>query len=1100
LEVTGGAVHVLERRDAALLAWLALEGPTPRERVMRLIWPECTTLRAANNNLRQRVFRLHNAIGQGVVAGGKALSLADGIAHDLDGVEQRLVDDPNAGAGDVLGVFDYDDCEELAIWMRAVRARWRATRRQALEDVVHRLESDGHIEAALRYAERLVVDEPTLESALRRLMRLHHLRGDRSAAIAAYERFRALLARDVGAAPEPQTCALLRKIETVSAPSAAPAPRLVTVLRPPRLVGRDVEWATIEAAVAAQHSVLVCGEAGIGKTRLLTDFATHHGQALSVGARADDVNDPYALIARLLRAARAGCKVPLAAWAQTELARLLPELGPMAAGRLEPLRLRQAIIHALTLSQAAGTQLIVADDLHYADAASIELLPALVSAEDTAELCWLLGARPSELPPALADWSSQAAGERIQTVVVRSLDGQGVRALLEALALPGVDASALGPALLQHTGGNPLFILETLRALLARGFAAVEVGVGQLPLPAGVSELIARRLQQLSEPAMALAHVAALAGQDFSAALAAQLLDRPAIDLAEPWNELEAADVLRGDAFAHDLVLEAAMSLTPEGLAQRLHRGIAEYLAAHGGRPARVAQHWYEASEWQRAGASYLQAADEALTASRRGDEAGLLGLAIECFERDGDRRRQFDCSYRCCEAAFHVEDMNRVKALVGSMLGLAEGDAEHALARVMEATESNVLFRAAEAEAAASKACALARRAGSKTLQLRATQQLANAWARLGRADSAIALMEPMLAELDHISDSPLRCSVLSDFAFLLEYADRRTEAIAWRDRLIALATADEDWSAVHVALGDQAISHYYLGHLEQSTAQFEQGRRLRERLGAGKGWSAMDDMGLAGNLRELGRYAEALALYDRASKALERGGFEVWTRVAESDRAVCFLQLGQTQRAMRLLSEPAPDASPFVRIYHYTTRARLERMRGASAHELLEKALELATAAGGHTYVRLKLETELCLELDPADGARRLESLVAESDRRQYLALKRMAMLYRADCLRRSGQVAEGALVARQVALSFADLAPAVIYAGDHWWITFQALDAGGDTPGADEALDRGARWINEAALPHVPAEFRDSFLDRNPTNRAILTTATRRSRRPC
>jgi hypothetical protein len=70
-------------------------------------------------------------------------------------------------------------------------------------------------------------------------------------------------------------------------------------------------------------------------------------------------------------------------------------------------------------------------------------------------------------------------------------------------------------------------------------------------------------------------------------------------------------------------------------------------------------------------------------------------------------------------------------------------------------------------------------------------------------------------------------------------------------------------------------------------------------------------------------------------------------------------------------------------------------------------------------------------------------------------------------------------------------------VIYAGDQWWLLFQALDAGGDRAGAEEALRRGVHWINETALPHVPAEFRDSFLNRNPTNRAILTTAGRRLR---
>jgi DNA-binding SARP family transcriptional activator len=132
--------------------------------VVRLILPECGTHRAGNNNLRQRVFRLHKAVGQSVVVGRETVRLVDGIAHDLEGVEQSLADEPDACVGDVLGVFDYSDCEELASWMYAVRTRWRATRREALDKVVRRLESSGQVDQALRYAERLT-EEPTFEPA-----------------------------------------------------------------------------------------------------------------------------------------------------------------------------------------------------------------------------------------------------------------------------------------------------------------------------------------------------------------------------------------------------------------------------------------------------------------------------------------------------------------------------------------------------------------------------------------------------------------------------------------------------------------------------------------------------------------------------------------------------------------------------------------------------------------------------------------------------------------------------------------------------------------------------------------------------------------------
>jgi tetratricopeptide (TPR) repeat protein len=454
-----------------------------------------------------------------------------------------------------------------------------------------------------------------------------------------------------------------------------------------------------------------------------------------------------------------------------------------------------------------------------------------------------------------------------------------------------------------------------------------------------------------------------------------------------------------------------------------------------------------------------------------------------------------FECTYRCCEAAFYVEHMERVKALVAALLRLAANDAEQAMAHIMQAAEANVLFRATEAESAAHRGLEFARRSGSGLLELRAMQQLAGALARLGRADEGVALMQPLLAGLEQSADAATQRAFLSDYALVLDYANRRADALAVRERVIALATAEEDWSTVHVTLTDQAISSYYLGELEQSTAQYERARSLKERLGAGKGWSAMDDMALAGDLSDLGRYAEALALYEVALTALRRGGFEVWIALTECDLAVTWLHLGQMQRAAHLVQEPRADASPFVRLYYHATCARLQRARQASAREQLQRAIEVAAVAGGRDYLRLKLNTELNREVDPAAGARTLESIAAEAGRRQYFGLQRVALLYRCDCLRRAGVSAEACALAHDVSAAFAQIAPVIVYAGDVWWLLFQAFDAGGDAAAADAALRRGVHWINEVALPNVPAEFRDSFLNRNLTNRALVTAASRR-----
>jgi len=188
------------------------------------------------------------------------------------------------------------------------------------------------------------------------------------------------------------------------------------------------------------------------------------------------------------------------------------------------------------------------------------------------------------------------------------LDEAGIAALVTSLALPGLDAAALAAPLLRHTGGNPLFLLETRKDLVLAG----GTGPGALPQPTTVGVLIERRLRALSQTALALARVAALAGVDFSISLAETVLHKPALELVEAWLELQQAQVLAGERFAHDLVLDAVNRAVPETIARHVHAAIAEVLAAGGSEPARLAEHWRAAQRWANAADSFAQAAARA--------------------------------------------------------------------------------------------------------------------------------------------------------------------------------------------------------------------------------------------------------------------------------------------------------------------------------------------------------------------------------------------------------------------------------------------------------------------------------------------------------
>jgi DNA-binding SARP family transcriptional activator/tetratricopeptide (TPR) repeat protein len=1098
LLLADGSAHALERKDAALLALLAVDGATPRGKAASLLWPDVDD-DAARNNLRQRLHRLRKRATRDVaVSANDVLRLADDVVHDLTGLQARLADDAATGTGDLLGTFDYEDCDDLNEWIAIAREQWRAARRNALAEIASRLETEGHIALALQYAERLVTDDPLLEHAHRRLMRLHYLRGDRAAALAAFARCREVLVRHLKAQPARETLELARLVEASGAlPVPVAPPRPVAVLRPPRLVGRDTDWRLLQQAWEQERIALVVGEPGIGKTRLLTDFASAQQAVLITGARPGDARVPYALLARLLRAALQWQTLAFEPWVRDELARLLPELGAAPSDRLEPVRLQRAAADAISSWQQAGLQAIVIDDLHFADDASLEAVLTLIGAERGATWRWLLGVRANEQPTQLAEWRRLADPEVFVEVQLAPLDAAAIEALLESLALPDFAPRVWAEPLARHTGGNPLFILETLNALLAQEATRLTGTVANLPAPGSVGQLIERRLGQLSAPALRLARVAALAGQDFSVELAAQVLGTHPLDLTEAWRELETAQVIRDDAFAHDLIFEATLRSIPAPIARLLHREIAHYLDAHAGPATRVAQHWVEAQEWPRAAVALVAAANAALETSRRDDELRLLEAAVAAFERCGEPARQFDCANRAFDAALHAGDMKRVADWVALLQRLAQSDAQRARAWVAEALAHNVVHRTAEAVRAATRALEEANRAGEVELEISAKQQLANAMARQGRAGDAIALMEPMLARLETGVDPLLARQVLADFAFLLEHGDRRREAIAWRDKVIEQATAANDWSAMHLALTDQGLSIYYLGEIEPSLALYERARSLHARLGEGKGWSLLDDMAMAGHYRELGRFDEALHLTHDTLAAMRRGGFDAWIYNTENDLANAYVALGQTQRALNALTALPDDVPSWVRAGRLATRARVERWRGQPSRALYEQAHALVAELDTRSYVRLKLDIEVARELPREEGVDRLAILIEEATTRQYGGLERHATAYRIEALQALGDAAAASALAHRSLTAFDQRAPVSIYPPELWWILFQAFEAAVDRTSAGECLQRAVTWIKMSALPNVPGEFKDSFLHRNPINRTILTTASRRLR---
>ncbi len=623
------------------MAYLAVQGPAHRHDVARLLWPGIPAP-VARNNLLQALKRLERLAGSTLIDREPLLSLRPHVSVDL----KDVLDDPVTAFGSTGGLegLELDDAPDFTEWLLATRERLAEVRersaRQAIDDAMDR----GDVAGALTLARRLVDLDPLSEHGYRLLMRLHTVDGDRPAALKVYRRYKALLAKELGVDPHPDLVQLARDIDAGRLPRG-PQPRTIplAVLRPPHLVGRETVWAQMEEAWAAGKTIYLTGAPGVGKTRLAQDFARSKGEVLYLQGRPGEQDVPFSGAARNARARLAAAPhVTLPDWVTHELARVLPELrrgdtpAPLLDDR-ERLQFFQAHLEMVRLT-SPGFAATITDDIQNYDQATMDLGVYFLSQ----------GARlggHGEVPRHLIVYrrdefpvESQRTVERHVSsgsavlIEVDPLPEQAVAALLSSLDLP--DAPHLSSVITHSTGGNVQYVLEAVKHLYETGDLD---GDGPKHLPQSMASIIHERLQRLSPAAVQVARAAAVLRTDITIERVADLLNTSLLMTAAAWEELEAAQVLTGERFSHDLVQENVVNTTPAPIRQILHRAAARTLAQQGAAPAVIAGHWSAAGELAHAAAWLRQAAQAAEGTLRYHEAADLYRAAAQAHQDAGD-------------------------------------------------------------------------------------------------------------------------------------------------------------------------------------------------------------------------------------------------------------------------------------------------------------------------------------------------------------------------------------------------------------------------------------------------------------------------------
>ncbi len=543
----GKPIEIRRKHALALLAFLSLEsGWHSRERLAAMLWSQADTI-SSQQSLRTVLAHLRDVLGESADVLETTRSKIQLLPSYCDVQEIRNPKDAELEAAsrlyrnDFLSDLQLPDAPEFDLWLEQNRAQTRADFDVLLSRLLAQQQHQGLEVAALETARRRANFDALNEAAHRGLMQVLLDQGNRTAAFEIYRVLESKLKHEIGLTPSRETMLLAEQIQSQTDVVAA-------VAEP--FVARVQEWRWLEQAWRSGQRVLLRGEPGVGKTRLLKEFARACGRSVWFEGRPGDQGVPFAAVTRFLRAHKIS-QLELAAWVKTELHILLPEIEARQVPTQNKQRLFAALLHCFE-AISSQSALLVLDDWQFLDPSSLEFVFFLL---EQSQQAMVATARSAELNPETESRIAALIGaQRLLQIQLPRLEETDLESLLRAMNLDTTQAGLLH----KRTGGNPLYALESLRAGIFENKQ--------------LTQLIEARLERLSKPARDVARVAAITEGEFGLVLAAQILEVRELELLEPIDELQQSGLMLDMRFSHDLVLETLRLNMPLVTRRWLHQ------------------------------------------------------------------------------------------------------------------------------------------------------------------------------------------------------------------------------------------------------------------------------------------------------------------------------------------------------------------------------------------------------------------------------------------------------------------------------------------------------------------------------------------------
>ena len=507
------------------------------------------------------------------------------------------------------------------------------------------------------------------------------------------------------------------------APDVRPAtPSLFDMMTRGRLIDREEQLGSLKGALESMLSgrgqvVLIAGEPGIGKTRLAEEllvYARLRGCLALVGhGYEQEVNIPYLPVAEALRtAARTLARDRLSALAgpyAAELVKLLPELAqripditpsPPLEPDQERLRLYDTLTRFFTELARAQPLVLMLDDLHWADAGTLQLVRYLAR-NIRAERLLIVGTyRDVELDPSrpLAPALSEMNRERLYTrVLVRGLTRQHVASMIQSVFQDAQPVSdEFSDLIYRETEGNPFFVEEVLKHLIEVGALYIEDGrwqrkpIQELDVPQSVREVIGRRILRVSEPCQRALSLAAVVGRRFQFEVLQAVGELGEPELLEALEEAIAAQLIREKGmaaeeeeydFTHTLIRDVLYERLSLRRRRMLHQRAGEALERlYAGRIEEVvedlAHHFTRAPQGDglnKAIRYSLDAARKSMNVFAHEEAVRYYRNAVELLEEAGDERRVAETHLGLGEPLVHLANAAEAVGAYERALGFYE-------------------------------------------------------------------------------------------------------------------------------------------------------------------------------------------------------------------------------------------------------------------------------------------------------------------------------------------------------------------------------------------------------------------------------------------